>query len=129
MSAYTAASTPTRSTHTRSTRAILAPPRRPAQPIWALRPIAVTGASLGLVLVIVLGTSTRLSADLHQPGGILVYLGGMAGLVGMYLALVQLLLISRIPAIEGCSDKTVWSAGTGVSVPGRSASWLPTPCS
>lgn len=95
MSTYTATSArPT------PTRAVPRPPRRPAQPIWGLRPVAVGVVWTGLAAVLLLGSVDELSSDLHQAGGVFVYLGGMAGLGGMYLALVQLLLISRIPGLE-----------------------------
>jgi predicted ferric reductase len=55
---------------------------------------------MGLVGVSALGVANESSADLHVHGGPAMFVGGMAGLVGMYLALVQLLLISRIPPLE-----------------------------
>ena len=57
-------------------------------------------ATAGLCAVVALGITSESSADLAVRGGTAMFAGGMAGLVGMYLALVQLLLISRIPQIE-----------------------------
>jgi predicted ferric reductase len=81
------------------------PPRRVAhRPAPPPRPgvaaAAAAAALAGLVGVVVLGVASEARADLHVPGGAAMFAGGMAGLVGMYLALVQLLLISRIPQIE-----------------------------
>jgi predicted ferric reductase len=70
------------------------PPRR------SVGQAAVVAGVLGLVAVVVLGVVSESAADLHVRGGVAMFLGGMAGLVGMYLALVQLLLISRIPQLE-----------------------------
>ena len=61
---------------------------------------AAAAAVLGLLAVVILGVASEASADLHVRGGVALFVGGMAGLIGMYLALVQLLLISRIPQIE-----------------------------
>jgi len=61
---------------------------------------AVAGGVLGLLAVVLLGVASESGADLHVRGGVAMFVGGMTGLVGMYLALVQLLLISRIPQLE-----------------------------
>lgn len=74
--------------------------RRPPQPRPAVGQAAVIAAVLGLVAVVVDGTAAESVADLRVSGGVAMFVGGMAGLVGMYLALVQLLLISRIPQLE-----------------------------
>ena len=74
---------------------------RPAPlPRPALGRAAVIAGVLGLLAVVILGIATESSADLHVRGGVAMFVGGMTGLVGMYLALVQLLLISRIPHLE-----------------------------
>jgi predicted ferric reductase len=39
-------------------------------------------------------------AQLHAAGGLAMFLGSAAGLAGTYLALVMVLLVSRVPAIE-----------------------------
>jgi len=75
-------------------------PRAAPSPRLGIGQAAVVSAVLGLIVVIVLGVSSEAAADLHAQGGVAVFLGGMLGLVGMYLALIQLLLISRIPHLE-----------------------------
>lgn len=78
--------------------------RHPAAPIppprrWAPRLAgAVVGA--GLLWVLVLAFSGETSAELHAPGGVATFLGTAFGLVGTYLALVMVLLVSRIPPVE-----------------------------
>jgi predicted ferric reductase len=62
--------------------------------------IAVAVASVGLVAVLILGAVSESSADLRVPGGLAMFVGGMAGLAGMYLALIMVLLVSRIPVLE-----------------------------
>jgi predicted ferric reductase len=74
--------------------------RRAPPPRRAIGQAAVVAGVLGLVAVVILGIASESSADLHVRGGAAMFVGGMTGLVGMYLALVQLLLISRIPQIE-----------------------------
>lgn len=72
-----------------------APPPRPA-----IGEAAVLAGVVGLVAIVVLGLASESSSDLHATGGVAILVGGMTGLVGMYLVLVQLLLISRIPQLE-----------------------------
>ena len=72
-----------------------APAPRPA-----VAKVAAGALVLGLAGVVVLGVLSESRADLHVRGGVAMFAGGMAGLVGMYLALVQLLLISRVPQVE-----------------------------
>jgi predicted ferric reductase len=74
--------------------------RPPPPPRPALGRLAVAAGALGLLAVIGLGVASESSADLHVHGGVAMFVGGMTGLVGMYLALVQLLLIARIPQLE-----------------------------
>jgi predicted ferric reductase len=76
------------------------PSRAAPPPRVGIGRAAVVVGVLGLVAVVVLGVTSEASADLHARGGVAMFLGGMLGLVGMYLALVQLLLISRIPHLE-----------------------------
>jgi predicted ferric reductase len=61
---------------------------------------AVAVAVGGLASVVLLGVANEAAADLHVRGGTAMLIGGMTGLVGMYLALVQLVLIARIPQLE-----------------------------
>ncbi|MGH8996559.1 MAG: ferredoxin reductase family protein [Acidimicrobiales bacterium] len=71
------------------------PPPRPA-----LGRAAVRAAVVGLVVMLAVGASTESGAELHVPGGVATFLGGMAGLAGMYLALVMVVVVSRIPQLE-----------------------------
>jgi predicted ferric reductase len=57
-------------------------------------------AAAGLILVLILGISTESSRALRAPGGWLTFGGQIFGLVGTYLLLVMILLISRIPLLE-----------------------------
>lgn len=74
--------------------------RVPPLPRPGIGRAAVWAGVLGLVAVLILGFTSESSADLAVRGGVAMFVGGITGLAGMYLALVQLLLISRIPPIE-----------------------------
>jgi predicted ferric reductase len=52
------------------------------------------GATMGLSI------TAESWAQLHAAGGLAMFLGSAAGLAGTYLALVMVLLVSRVPAIE-----------------------------
>ncbi len=59
------------------------------------------------------------SAALHSPGDDLTAAGRVAGLVGAYLALVQLLLLARVPWLEravGFDRLAGWHRGLGTNV-------------
>ncbi len=59
------------------------------------------------------------SAALTTPGAILTGAGRVAGLVGAYLVLVQLLLMARLPWLEraiGFDRLTAWHRGLGMNV-------------
>jgi predicted ferric reductase len=59
------------------------------------------------------------SALLGSPGNVLTAAGRVAGLVGAYLALVQLLLLARLPWLEhavGFDRLTAWHRGLGTNV-------------
>ncbi len=71
-----------------------APPRR-----WVLR-VAVVVAAAGLVLTLVSGIGVETGGEWSAPGGPAIFVGSLTGLVGMYLALLMVLLVSRIPAVE-----------------------------
>lgn len=61
---------------------------------------ALAAAGGGLVLVTVLTVvDTPLSA-LGQPGGAATFVGTLTGMVGTYLALLMVLLVSRLPPVE-----------------------------
>ena len=42
-----------------------------------------------------------------------MFLGGFTGLAGTYLALVMVMLVSRVPVVERVLGKTACCAGTG----------------
>jgi predicted ferric reductase len=71
-----------------------APPR--VAPVKAA--LVVTGIGLGVAtgLAITPETASQFSA----PGGVATFAGSLTGLVGTYLALVMVLLVSRIPFVE-----------------------------
>ena len=58
----------------------------------------LAGAGFGVVTALAITDET--GAELRAPGGAVTFLGSLTGLVGMYLALLMVLLVSRIPAIE-----------------------------
>lgn len=58
----------------------------------------VVGLGMGLCVGVALTAETH--GQLSAPGGIATFLGSLTGLVGTYLALVMVLLVSRIPAVE-----------------------------
>jgi predicted ferric reductase len=72
-------------------------PHRP-RPALARAGLVVAGAGLGAVIALAVTDET--GAEFTAPGGALTFLGSFTGLVGMYLALLMVLLVSRIPAIE-----------------------------
>lgn len=60
--------------------------------------LVVLGLGMGLVLGLPLVDGTR--SELHVAGGLLMFLGSTTGLIGTYLALVMVVLASRMPALE-----------------------------
>jgi predicted ferric reductase len=79
------------------------PPRtrlraRPPRP--ALAKVALIVVVIGLVLSVGLALTPETSAEFRAPGGPAILLGSLTGLVGTYLALVMVLLVSRIPFVE-----------------------------
>jgi predicted ferric reductase len=68
------------------------------RPALARAALVLAGAGLGAVtaLAIVDETISQFSA----PGGLATFAGSLTGLIGTYLALMMVLLVSRIPAIE-----------------------------
>jgi predicted ferric reductase len=75
----------------------LAQPSRP-RPALARAGLVLAGAGLGAVTALAITDET--GAELRATGGAATFLGSLTGLVGMYLALLMVLLVSRIPAIE-----------------------------
>lgn len=70
------------------------PPRR-----WVAVAVPVA-ATLGLAAAVGLALATETRSELVAPGGIATFAGSFTGLVGTYLALVMVLLVSRLPAVE-----------------------------
>ena len=60
--------------------------------------LGIAGVGLGGAIGSVLTTETH--SELAQAGGVASFAGSLTGMVGAYLALVMVLLISRIPVIE-----------------------------
>lgn len=75
--------------------------RRKRRPRVGVLRVAEVAAGVGLLIVVVLTLTSETSAELALPGGVLTFFGNLTGMVGMYLALLMVLLVSRIPAIEG----------------------------
>jgi predicted ferric reductase len=74
---------------------------------------------LGGLLVCALWWFGPMSAELGSPGDVLTAAGRVAGLTGAYLALVQLLLLARLPWLEravGFDRLTAWHRGLGANV-------------
>jgi len=72
-------------------------PRAP-RPALARAGLVLAGAGLGAVTALAIIDET--GSQLRAPGGVATFLGSLTGLVGTYLALLMVLLVSRIPAIE-----------------------------
>jgi predicted ferric reductase len=77
-------------------------PARPSapRPRPALARTGLVAAGLGLGAVAALAVTDETGSQLTAPGGAATFLGSLTGLVGTYLALMMVLLVSRIPAIE-----------------------------
>ncbi len=78
--------------------------RVPVRPSPAPRPwlgrLAVAATFTGLAAVVILGIATETRTELRLPGGVATFIGSMTGLTGMYLALVMVLIVARIPPLE-----------------------------
>ncbi len=57
-------------------------------------------AGIGLGATAALAIADETASELTAPGGAATFAGSLTGLVGTYLALMMVLLVSRIPAIE-----------------------------
>ena len=79
-------------------------PRPSSRPGPAPRPraveIALAVVGLGFGATVAVGLTAETWAGLNAPGGIAMFLGNMTGLAGTYLALVMVLLVSRVPVVE-----------------------------
>src|SRR5215471_10498764 len=74
--------------------------RRAAGPQPGLVRTALAVIGIGLGAVVALALTAETARQFNGPGGVATFLGSLTGLVGTYLALVMVLLVSRIPAIE-----------------------------
>lgn len=90
---------PNAETPGRGRRGRTAPPKAPRPRPQIGRAAAVVAAA-GLVAVIGLGVATETSSELSLPGGGTTFIGSVTGLAGTYLALVMVLIVARIPALE-----------------------------
>ena len=61
--------------------------------------VLVTGG-LGMGLALGLPVVDGTLSELHVPGGVAMFIGSVTGIVGTYLALMMVLLASRMPALE-----------------------------
>lgn len=74
----------------------LAAPR----PHPALARLALLAAGLGLGITTALTCTAESASQLAARGGLATFVGSLTGMVGTYLALIMVLLVSRIPVIE-----------------------------
>jgi predicted ferric reductase len=78
-----------------------APPRPPApKPRPGVAKVALVAAGVGLGATTALTFTSETAAELSAVGGPATFVGSLTGMVGTYLALLMVLLVSRIPAIE-----------------------------
>ena len=96
----TAVFDPARSPQKRRARRARVSARPSPPPHPAVGAAALAAAGAGLVVVVVLALSTVTTRELHLPGGVATFVGSLTGLLGMYLALLMVLLAARIPALE-----------------------------
>lgn len=79
-------------------------PSSVSRPGPAPHPRAVDAAlvlvGIGFGATVGIGLTAVSAASLRAPGGVAMFLGNMTGLAGTYLAMVMVLLVSRIPFVE-----------------------------
>jgi predicted ferric reductase len=68
------------------------------RPAIARTALVIAGAGLGATTALAFTDET--GSQFTAPGGAATFLGSLTGLVGTYLALMMVLLVSRIPAVE-----------------------------
>jgi predicted ferric reductase len=68
------------------------------RPALARAGLVLAGTGLGAVTALAITDET--ASLLTAPGGVATFAGSLTGLVGTYLALMMVLLVSRIPAVE-----------------------------
>jgi predicted ferric reductase len=78
------------------------PARVPAaprpRPALARMALLVAGAGFGATLAVTI--TSQPASQLSARGGLLTYVGSLTGMIGTYLALIMVLLVSRIPFVE-----------------------------
>ena len=87
---------------TRRFRTRSRPARSPAaprpHPAFAGLALLAAGAGLGATLAVTI--TSQPASQLSARGGLLTYAGSLTGMIGTYLALIMVLLVSRIPFVE-----------------------------
>lgn len=79
-------------------RPLASPPSPAPMPTVVTAALVVLG--LGFGGVIGLAITAESTSQLRAPGGIAMFLGSLTGMAGTYLALVMVLLVSRVPVVE-----------------------------
>jgi predicted ferric reductase len=79
-------------------RSVISRPGPVPRPVIA--EVATILAGLGFGACIALAVTAESWKQLAAPGGVVMFLGNLTGLAGTYLALIMVLLISRIPVVE-----------------------------
>lgn len=90
--------TSTSTTRAGGGRRLPARPAAPPRPALVQAALVAVGVGLGATTALAITAETR--SQLAAPGGWATFGGSLTGLVGTYLALVMVLLISRIPFVE-----------------------------
>ena len=88
--------TPHGATHGR--QSVISRPGAVPRPVIA--EVATILAGLGLGACIGLAVTAASWKQLEAPGGVAMFLGNLTGLAGTYLALIMVLLVSRVPVVE-----------------------------
>lgn len=92
-------SAPSRQPMQRGTRGAWSPTAHPGlRPALARGALVVAGIGLGATTAVTITAETR--AELTAPGGLATFAGNATGMIGTYLALIMVLLVSRIPLME-----------------------------
>lgn len=80
------------------TRRVLARPAPPQHPVVVRLAVILLGVGFGATLALTFTAESR--SQLSAAGGTAMFLGSLAGMAGTYLALVMVLLVSRVPVVE-----------------------------
>lgn len=84
---------------TRNRRQQPASPEGPAPLPWLFNSAAIL-VGLGFGVTVGISVTAETWSQIRARGGVAMFLGSLTGLAGTYLALVMVLLVSRIPVIE-----------------------------